>query len=64
MTINVELLSRDAADRVTSVAKELHNNMDDAIRAAKRLAGTRRAMERAGAALRVTGKNGTAWVIR
>jgi len=61
--INVELFARNASNQVTSIAQEWHTNMQSAICAAKRLAGTRRQMRVDGDALRITGKNGTAWVI-
>lgn len=64
MTIHVELLTRDAQDRVTSAATEAHGTIEAAIRAAKRLAGTRRQMERDGQMLRVSGPRGTAYVTR
>ena len=64
MTIHVELLTRDAQDRVTSMATEQHATLEAAIKAARRLAGTRRQMERVGQLLRVSGPRGTAYVTR
>lgn len=64
MTIHVQLLGRDATDRVTEIADEWHTDIDAAFRAAKRLAGTRRKIKRDGGNWRVTGKNGTAWVVK
>jgi hypothetical protein len=63
--INVELLNTDDAGRVTSAAQESHTDMTTAIRAAKRLAGTRKPMEADGHnTLSVVGKHGKAYVIR
>lgn len=63
--IHVELMTRDAQDRVTSAAAEDHETIEAAIKAARRLAGApRRQMERDGQMLRVAGPHGTAYVVR